>query len=226
MDSAGGEASSPALFLLYFLLFSAHRTDQATGQPQRTLKCPWNKELSAEYNVPPHLNSGSTCSLGLRVATSFSPQRQQVFSWLQAPPISSRLKPCTAISALMSVSGPISKAIKDVCMGMPCLVVSYKPETKGILVSFWVFLSYHLKILSGPLNFQLPKFAAIIFSLFFFLKIFLMWTIFKAFTEFVTILLLFYVCLFVCLFVCFFWLQDMWYISSPSRGLTHTSSKA
>ena len=40
------------------------------------------------------------------------------------------------------------------------------------------------------------------------LKDFLMWTIFKIFNEFVTILLL---------FVCLFWPQDMWNLSSPTR---------
>ena len=65
-----------------------------------------------------------------------SPHRDSIYSWLQAPPISSRLKPCMAISALTSVPGPISKAIKDVCMGMPCLVISYSLKWKG----FWYLL--------------------------------------------------------------------------------------
>ena len=47
-----------------------------------------------------------------------------------------------------------------------------------------------------------------------FLKIFfLMWIIFKVFTEFATILFLFYV---LCNFF-FFWLQGMWDLSSPTR---------
>ena len=50
--------------------------------------------------------------------------------------------------------------------------------------------------------------------LFFFLKIFLMWTIFKVFIESVTILLLFY--------VLFFWPRDMWDPSSPTRDWTCT----
>ena len=43
---------------------------------------------------------------------------------------------------------------------------------------------------------------------------FLMWTVFKVFTEFVTILLLFYVLV--------FWLQGMWELSSPTRDQTCT----
>ena len=42
-----------------------------------------------------------------------------------------------------------------------------------------------------------------------------MWTIFKVFTEFVTILLLFYVLV--------FWLWGMWNLSSLIRDRTHTS---
>ena len=41
-----------------------------------------------------------------------------------------------------------------------------------------------------------------------------MWTIFKVFIEFVTLLLLFYVLV--------FWLRGMWDLSSPTRGRTHT----
>ena len=41
-----------------------------------------------------------------------------------------------------------------------------------------------------------------------------MWTIFKAFIEFVTILLLLYVLV--------FWPRGMWDLSSPSRGRTLT----
>ena len=47
-----------------------------------------------------------------------------------------------------------------------------------------------------------------------FLKIFLMWAIFKVLVEFVTILLLFYVLV--------FWPQAMWDLSSPTRDRTHT----
>ena len=43
---------------------------------------------------------------------------------------------------------------------------------------------------------------------------FVMWTIFKVFIEFVTILLLFYVLV--------FWPQGMWDLSSPTRDRTHT----
>ena len=50
--------------------------------------------------------------------------------------------------------------------------------------------------------------------LYYFLKIFFMWTIFKAFIEFVTILLWFYVLV--------FWLQVMWDLNSPTRDWTHT----
>ena len=41
-----------------------------------------------------------------------------------------------------------------------------------------------------------------------------MWTVFKVFIEFVTLLLLFYVLV--------FWLRDMWDLSSPTRGRTRT----
>ena len=41
-----------------------------------------------------------------------------------------------------------------------------------------------------------------------------MWTIFKVFIEFVTILLLFYVLV--------FWSQGMWDLSSPIKDRTHT----
>ena len=43
---------------------------------------------------------------------------------------------------------------------------------------------------------------------------FLMWTVFKVLTEFVTILLLSYVLV--------FWQQDMWDLSSPTRDRTLT----
>lgn len=120
VDSRGGEDSSPALALLYFLLFSVHRTDQATGQPQQSLKCPWNKELSAEYNAPPHPNSGCTCSLRLRVATSFPTEIAAVLlaSGTTLSPLGWSL---AGHLALTSVSGPISKAIKDVWSG--CLAL-------------------------------------------------------------------------------------------------------
>ena len=49
---------------------------------------------------------------------------------------------------------------------------------------------------------------------FFFLRFFLMWTIFKVFIEFVTILLLFYVLV--------FWPRGMWDLSSPTRNRTRT----
>ena len=52
---------------------------------------------------------------------------------------------------------------------------------------------------------------AVFFLEFFF---FLMWTIFKVFIEFVTILLLFYVLV--------FWPQGMWDLSSPARDRTRT----
>ena len=48
----------------------------------------------------------------------------------------------------------------------------------------------------------------------FLFTIFLMWTIFKVFIEFVTILLLLYVLV--------FWLLRMWNLSSPTRHRTHT----
>ena len=43
---------------------------------------------------------------------------------------------------------------------------------------------------------------------------FLMWTIFKAFIEFVTTMLLFYVLV--------FWLRGTWDLSAPTRDQTHT----
>ena len=49
------------------------------------------------------------------------------------------------------------------------------------------------------------------FNFFFF---FLMWTTFKVFIEFVTILFLFYVLV--------FWPRGMWDLSSPTRDRTHT----
>ena len=48
-----------------------------------------------------------------------------------------------------------------------------------------------------------------------FLRFFLMWTIFKVFIEFVTILLLFYVLV--------FWPQGMWDLSSPTGDRTRTT---
>ena len=42
-----------------------------------------------------------------------------------------------------------------------------------------------------------------------------MWTIFKVFIEFVTILLLFYVLV--------FWPQSTWNLNSPTRDQTHTA---
>ena len=51
-------------------------------------------------------------------------------------------------------------------------------------------------------------------SFFFRIFFFLMWTIFKVFIEFVTILLLFYVLV--------FWPQGMWDLSSPARDRTRT----
>ena len=47
-----------------------------------------------------------------------------------------------------------------------------------------------------------------------FLLLFLMWTIFKVFTEFFTIFLLFYILV--------FWPQDMWGLGSLTRDQTHT----
>ena len=48
------------------------------------------------------------------------------------------------------------------------------------------------------------------FVLFLFLKIFIMWTICRVFTEFVNILLLFYI-------FWFLWPQGIWYLTSPTR---------
>jgi len=49
---------------------------------------------------------------------------------------------------------------------------------------------------------QSPSDGPTLLLVFFFLKVFLMWTVFKVFIEFVTTLPLFY--------VLFFWLQGMW----------------
>ena len=62
-------------------------------------------------------------------------------------------------------------------------------------------------------------FLSVIYQIFipitsFFFKIFLIWTIFKVFIEFVTILLLFYVLI--------FWPRGMWDLSSPTRDRTPT----
>ena len=51
------------------------------------------------------------------------------------------------------------------------------------------------------------------YFLFFFLKIFLIWTILKVFLECVTILLLFYILV--------LWPRGMWYLSSLTRDQTH-----
>ena len=59
-----------------------------------------------------------------------------------------------------------------------------------------------------------PYFLQWIYYFFFFLKIFLMWNIFKVFTEFVTISLLFYVLV--------FWPRGMWDLSSLTRDRTCT----
>ena len=60
-----------------------------------------------------------------------------------------------------------------------------------------------------------------------FLRFLLMWTIFKVFIEFVTILFLFYalfvcMCFFVCLFVCF-WPRGMWDLSFPTMDWIYIS---
>ena len=59
------------------------------------------------------------------------------------------------------------------------------------------------------------KFMHIRFMYFLFFKIVLMWTIFKAIIEFVTILLLFYILV--------FWLRGTWDLSSPTRDRTRTA---
>ena len=82
------------------------------------------------------------------------------------------------------------------------------------LLSHFVFLwapgnrlptSWSVKVCLYHLNY-------LFFSKFFF---FLIWIIFKVFTEFATTVLLFYV-------LVFFWLQGMWDISSLTRDWTHT----
>ena len=59
---------------------------------------------------------------------------------------------------------------------------------------------------------KLHKLGSCNFLIYLFLKIFLMWTIFRVFIEFVTILLLFYVLV--------FWPRSMWVLSSPTRDRT------
>ena len=78
-------------------------------------------------------------------------------------------------------------------------------------LAFVIFLI--ISILTGVRCYLTMGFVWFCFCLFVF-KIFLMWTIFKVFIEFVTILLLFYVLV--------FWSQGMWDLSSPTRDRTHT----
>ena len=82
---------------------------------------------------------------------------------------------------------------------------------------YFVYLIYALQIFSPDLclaflfsQWCLLKRFFFLFKIFFFL----MWTIFKVFIEFVTVLLLFYVLL--------FWPWGMWDLSSPARDWTHT----
>lgn len=57
-----GEASSPALALLYPPLFSVLRTHRAAGQPQQTLRRSPNKDLRAACNATRHPSSSCTCT--------------------------------------------------------------------------------------------------------------------------------------------------------------------
>ena len=66
--------------------------------------------------------------------------------------------------------------------------------------------SMYVVICCGSNRKLIPSFWLL---LFFFLRFFLMWTIFKVFIEFVTILLLFYVLV--------FWPRGMWDLSSPTK---------
>ena len=86
-------------------------------------------------------------------------------------------------------------SIPDLQLCLPLIVIVEDISYCPICLRIWIFLN---------LDFS--------FSLIF--KIFLMWTIFKVFIEFVTILLLFY--------VSFFWPRSMWDLSSPTRDRTHT----
>ena len=80
---------------------------------------------------------------------------------------------------------------------------NYKEKRKHVLKTFFMRTC---KIQNGLLYVPSdPCSHCIFFSIF----IFLMWTIFKGFTEFVTILLPFYISV--------FWPQDMWYLSFPRR---------
>ena len=95
-----------------------------------------------------------------------------------------------------------------------------KPRTARAYISFSIFLLIKIRqnrlskrmIQDNYLSFH----SSFSFSLkkkkscFFF---FLIWTIFNVFTEFFTILLLFY--------VLDFWLQGMWNLGSPTRDWTH-----
>ena len=83
----------------------------------------------------------------------------------------------------------------------------------GLLAVFVLAHSTVTGVPASVLTWLLPERVCVQTS-FFFLKIFMMWTIFKVFIEFVTILLLFYVLV--------FWPGGMWDLSSPTRDRTHT----
>ena len=80
--------------------------------------------------------------------------------------------------------------------------------------SCWNFSLEEIRFPWNLSDFSAKK-AFLFFIYNFFLRIFLMWIIFKSFIEWVTILLLFYVLV--------FWPRGVWNLSSRTRDGTHTS---
>ena len=77
---------------------------------------------------------------------------------------------------------------------------------------YWKPFSWgHAKYKMG---FYMSLLTLVLIAFFFSIFLFLMWTIFKGFTEFVTILLPFYISV--------FWPQDTWYLSFPTRDQIST----
>ena len=106
----------------------------------------------------------------------------------------------------------------------PCLFpppIYTKPRTARAYISFSRFLLIKIRqnwlskwmIQDNYLSFHSSFSFSFFFKKGFLFFCFLMWTIFKVFTDFFTILLLFY--------VLDFWLQGMWNLGSPTRDWTH-----
>ena len=89
-------------------------------------------------------------------------------------------------------------------------ILHKKPSKKSSII--FKYASY--KLLFNSLQYISPFKSLFGLRTFFFLKDFLMWTTFKVFIEFVTILLLFY--------VLGFWPWGTWDLSSPTRNQTCT----